>query len=320
MLSVPSICEPLVCHSLVNCKDAYPHLSELEFADEPKVGQQLDVDILIGSDHYWDLITGQVQRGIDGPVAIDTKLGWVLSGPFSIPEQTDTSLSLVTHALLLNPRLTEEQNLDETMKSFWELEAFGIPSTDRSLYDQFCDTVKFQDGRYEVRLPWKIPRQDLPSNYELSLKRLRGLLRHLRHDSDALREYDSIIRTHGIVELVEDAKGADRSNVPHHPVIRRDKTTTKLRVVYDASAKTTGPSLNDCLDPGPKFDQKILDILSRFRVHQFAITADIKKAFLMISVSLEDREFLFFMGGRSNQGKSTCDHIPVHQSGFWCDL
>ena len=188
-----------------------------------------------------------------------------LSGPISIPEQTDTSLSLVTHALLLNPRLTEEQTLDETMKSFWELEAFGIPSTDRSLYDQFCDTVKFQDGRYEVQLPWKIPRQDLPSNYELSQKRLRGLLRHLRHDSDVLREYDSIIKTQlqqGIVELVEDAEGADRSNVhylPHHPVIRRDKTTIKLRVVYDASAKTTGPSLNDCLDPGPKFDKKILE-------------------------------------------------------------
>ena len=85
------------------------------------------------------------------------------------------------------------------------------------------------------------------------------------------------------------------SYLPHHAVIRRDKTTTKLRIVYDASAKTTGPSLNNCLDPGPKFDQKILEILSRFRVHRVAVHADIEKAFLMISVSPPDREFLCFL-------------------------
>ena len=73
--------------------------------------------------------------------------------------------------------------------------------------------------------------------------------------------------------------------LPHHAVVRRDKTTTKLRVVYDASARSNGPSLNDCLNPGPKFDQKILDILSRFRI---AVTADIEKVFLMVSVAAKD--------------------------------
>ena len=97
---------------------------------------------------------------------------------------------------------------------------------------------------------------------------------------------------------MDDPAAADVPGVhylPHHAVIRRDKTTIRLRVVYDASAKTTGPSLNDCLDPGPKFDQRILDILSHFRVHKVAVTADIGKAFLMISVSPQDREFLRFL-------------------------
>lgn len=165
------------------------------------------------------------------------------------------------------------------------------------------ETVKFRDGRYEVQLPWKTPRQDLPNNYELSLKRLRGLLRCLRRDSDVLHEYDTIIKTQllqGIVELVEDPPAADVPGIhylPHRVVIRRDKTTTKLRIVYDASAKTTGPSLNDCLDPGPKFDQKILDILSCFRVHRVAITADIEKAFLMICVTPRSRISSFSVGG-----------------------
>ena len=70
--------------------------------------------------------------------------------------------------------------------------------------------------------------------------------------------------------------------LPHHAVIRQDNVTTKLRIVYDASAKSSGPSLNECLNSGPNFNQKILYILSRFRVHQITVTADIAKAFLMI--------------------------------------
>ena len=207
----------------------------------------------------------------------------------------------MTHTLLPNSQLSEEQTLNETMRSFWELESFGISNTNRSLYDDLCNTIKFRDGRYEVQLPWKTPRRDLPNNYELSLKRLRGLLRRLRNDPDVLREYDTIIKNQlqqGIVELVVDSAAVDVPGVhylPHHAVIRRDKTTTKLCIVYDASAKMIGPSLNDCFDPSLKFDQKLLDILSRFRVHKVAITADIEKAFLMISVWPQDREFLHFL-------------------------
>ena len=68
-----------------------------------------------------------------------------------------------------------------------------------------------------------------------------------------------------------------------------------MRVVYDASAKPDGPSPNDCLYTGPKFDQKILDILLRFRLHKVALTADIEKAFLMISMAEKDRDVLRFL-------------------------
>jgi len=64
--------------------------------------------------------------------------------------------------------------------------------------------------------------------------------------------------------------------LPHHPVVSEDKTTAKLRIVYDASARTSDPSLNDGLCAGPKLNQGITDILVRFRAFK---TADIKKAF-----------------------------------------
>ena len=70
--------------------------------------------------------------------------------------------------------------------------------------------------------------------------------------------------------------------LPHHTVIRQYKVTTKLRLVYDASAKAKGPSLNNCLYSDPSQTQNIVDIMLRFRAHKVALTGDIEKAFIMI--------------------------------------
>ena len=80
----------------------------------------------------------------------------------------------------------------------------------------------------------------------------------------------------------------------HHGVIREDNLTMKLRVVYDASAKNNGPSVNDCLYTGPSFCERITDILFRFRLYPVALVADIERAFLMISIAEEDRDVLRF--------------------------
>ncbi len=82
-----------------------------------------------------------------------------------------------------------------------------------------------------------------------------------------------------VVEKPERMDGERVHYLPHHAKIRRDKQTTKLRVVYHASVRSKGPSLNDCLQVGPKFNLKTLDILLRLRTHRIALTADIKKAF-----------------------------------------
>ena len=64
--------------------------------------------------------------------------------------------------------------------------------------------------------------------------------------------------------------------LPHHAVIKEDKQTSKLRIVYDASARSNEPSLNDCLYAGSTFGQNIMDILLRFRIHWVAVIADIE--------------------------------------------
>ena len=82
-----------------------------------------------------------------------------------------------------------------------------------------------------------------------------------------------------------------------HGVIRKSRETTKLRIVYDGSAKSPGLqiSLNDCLPTGPNYIPKLVDVLVKFRWNRIAITADIEKAFLTISIQENQRNMLRFL-------------------------
>ena len=82
--------------------------------------------------------------------------------------------------------------------------------------------------------------------------------------------------------------------LPHHSVIRDDKDTTRVRIVFDASAKVTqnSPSLNNVLHVGPSLVPKIVDILIRFRWYRVPLIGDIEKAFLNVRVDHSDRDCL----------------------------
>ena len=137
----------------------------------------MEVDILVGSDYYWELATGEVCRGSSGPIAIHTKLGWVLSGPTNSMDLPESSVNLVTtHVLRVDSQECENRGLEEGLRSFWELESLGISSPEKTLYEDFSKSVTFRDGRYEVSLPWREVHEPLPDNYQLSLGRLRSLL------------------------------------------------------------------------------------------------------------------------------------------------
>ena len=169
-----------------------------------------------------------------------------------------------------------------------------------------------------MELPRKESHPPLADHYDLCLKCLHGLVRRLQQNPAVLQEYDLTIKgqlQRGIVEPVQETPDSicRVHYLPHHAFVRHDKETTKVRVVYDASARTGGPSLNNCLHAGPKFNQRIMDILMRFRVRWVAVIADIEKAFHMISVAMKDRnvlrelQFLFKIGFHHSQG---CEILP----------
>ncbi|XP_017463387.1 PREDICTED: uncharacterized protein LOC108356796 [Rhagoletis zephyria] len=80
--------------------------------------------------------------------------------------------------------------------------------------------------------------------------------------------------------------------VPHHYVLKPTSTTTKLRVVFDASCKTTSQkSLNGILAVGPTLQNELYILLLRFRLFRYALTADIVKMYRQILVDADDRKF-----------------------------
>ena len=132
----------------------------------------------------------------------------------------------------------------------------------------------------------------LSYNYELSYNCLTSLVNRLRHDPTLLKEFNAIIEEQikqGIVERVpvEEENNSATHYIPHHGVVRNDRDTTKLRIVFDGSAKEKNNerSLNDHLLNGPNFIPPIFDVLVKFRSHAIGLTVDIEKAFLQIDLS-----------------------------------
>ena len=195
---------------------------------------------------------------------METKLGWVLSGP---PSCCSTAENPPRDLITLLTGVTSQESLDATLHSFWELESFGITEPSPSPFE---NNISFIGGRYEVQLPWKSSHLLLPDNFEISKKRLWSLLAWLCRTPKLLAEYDASISSQldqGVIQPVQKSNVGVMGHVhylPHHAVVKQEKTTTKIRIVYDASAKGKGPSLNDCLLAGPSFNQRIFDILVRF--------------------------------------------------------
>ena len=196
-LVVPVVCDPVCCQPISLTQSSYDYLLELDLANSSLSGNKLDIYILIGSDYYWMLVTGRVLRDKDGPTAIHSRLGWILSGPTDVSSQSDTFVNLISsHSLLADSSLELEpqDDLDSALRKFWTLESLGISSDEPSVYDVFKQHITFKDHRYVVNLPWKETHPHLPTNLDLCRRRLDGLLHRLKQEPDLHGDYHRIIQ------------------------------------------------------------------------------------------------------------------------------
>ncbi|GFY41799.1 integrase catalytic domain-containing protein [Trichonephila inaurata madagascariensis] len=137
-------------------------------------------------------------------------------------------------------------------------------------------------------------------NKTVARKRFEGLVHRFKCDRELFCEYKDVIDDYvreGIVERTSCDSLSDSQGfyLPHHAVIRSDKTTTRIRIIFDGSAHEDGYlSLNQSLYTGPNLHHNILELLLCFRKSPVAFTADVKSAFLQIELDLRDRDFTRF--------------------------
>ena len=303
-IQVPVICPPLSRPCIPS--DRLQGLAGLELADQLLEGDQLSVDILCGLDVFWALVKPGATHISDGLAVMESVFGWVLCGAVDSSRVSGESVQSAVCSQLLTLDLNES-----TVRSFWELETIGIVPQEESVENNpvlqsFDESVQFskERGRYQVRLPWKKNVQgiELINGQKSAGQRLDSLNRKLARDSDLKEGYDLALRemeTNGVIQeipVTDQAQGeSDVSHpvfyLPHRPVVRESSLSTRIRPVFDASAREVGGvSLNDCLHVGPSLTPNICDVLSRFRRHQVAVVADISKAFLNIELQEEDAD------------------------------
>ena len=99
LLVVPLICDTLTGQPMTCARVRYSHLNGLELADSGAINDAIEISMLIGADYYWEIVTGRICRRRSGPTAIETKLGWVLSGPVPGYNQEHTSVLFTAHVL-----------------------------------------------------------------------------------------------------------------------------------------------------------------------------------------------------------------------------
>jgi len=263
--------------------------SHLKLAD-PSFDTPAPVDLLLGADVFPQVWIGeQCSLGCGLPVAYSSTFGWVLIGPVSQDASPSAQCLLTT----FNP------SIESLMEKFWEVEE--PEEAPPQFTDQGCCEAKFraesfidETGRYSVPLPF---RQDMPlptfdGMKRIAAKRFEHLERKLTQDEKLGIAYREFMTEYEALGHLTVAQNPGLYVIPHHAVWKQGISHSKLRVVFDASARCDlGQSLNDALYVGPKLQRDLVDVLLGFRLYHFAFSSDICKMYRQIQVNAEYRQY-----------------------------
>lgn len=270
----------------------WDHLKNLTLAD-PNFDKPSTIDILLGAGLFSSVLrSGRVVGKSNEPIALNTAFGWILMG------NVDHSVSPVMNSFLT----TSESTIETILKTFWEIE--DLPnhpsplSTEELLCEKIFSTQHYRDdaGRYVVPLPFREVKSALGDSYHSAVSRLHHLERRFSRHPDIKSDYIQFMREYEslghMIDVTSSSVSTGKYFIPHHCVIKDTGSMKKLRVVFDASSKTSSnQSLNDILLVGPKLQQDIVKLISNFRTHKIVFTTDICKMYRQILVRPEDRSY-----------------------------
>ena len=275
---------------------------------DPKFDQPGRVDLLLGADVIPFI---QSPEGANHSViAKNTVFGHVFLGSYdSVPDTIPIvgSIQVMSTGVVADK---EKDELSQAVTRFWEAEQplarqQVMTADEKRVQQHFYDTHKFLPlaGRYEVTLPRLVDRGTLGDSRNMALQRFcnneRALLRkgNWGEFQKVVAEYLELAHARPCTPVEADmTPSGEVYYMPMHGVSKTTSTTTKLRVVFDASAKTTsGLSFNDTLATGPMLHMTLDKILLRFRKHRVALTGDIRKMYREIVLTPGDQQYHRFV-------------------------
>lgn len=260
----------------------WPTLNQITLAD-PEFYKSRPIDILFGADIYSTILMDGICRS-EGmlPIAQKTQLGWILSGNYKTYHCN----------VILN-------NIEE-IQQFWEVEDIhespAISEEDKKCIDFYqSSTSRRENGSYVVKMLFKENFEEkIGESKTKSIAQFFQIERKLNKQPAVARDYKQFITEY--LELGHMIPATP--DVPpdcylsHHCVQRSESSTTKLRVVFNASAKTSsGYSLNDLMCRGPNLQQDLQSLILKWRQFRYAFTADIEKMFRNIGLHPDDQKY-----------------------------
>ncbi|KAH6937078.1 hypothetical protein HPB50_025514 [Hyalomma asiaticum] len=238
-LEVPTICEQVIPCPDEQVKETLRELS-LPLGDD-SIEQDATIDVLIGSDQFWECLTRRIKKLNSKLTAMETVFGWAVQGP------TVSKCKAVNCAqvVVLRSSVTDQQT-EPIPRLFSELEGVGVSDTPEKLpgvqiMEQFTKGNKTVDGRYEPSLTMAVPNEDLPPGFTLSSTTGRS------------RAYDLLLREAGRIlncqpnRVPLSPRRRTRRTKRHTPVrpSRRARqanvTTSQPAVPFPSTASSQGP-------------------------------------------------------------------------------
>ena len=152
-------------------------------------------------------------------------------------------------------------------------------------------------GRFVVPLPKKPDAKAIGESRSQAVRRFLSLERSL-HAKNQFDEFGSVMKEYLDMGHAEQVPPSDLEKpqhqvfyLPMHAVRKDSSTTTKIRAVFNASAKSSsGVSLNDTLLVGPTIHPPLVDVLLRFQLHRVALIADVSKMYRAIELTESDKD------------------------------
>ena len=92
------------------CRENFPHIRNIVANSNPS-NDRLPVDILIGANYYWSIINNHVIKTIDGFIALDAKVGWILREPVNNPSVNVNNLVLFSHVMEIQSEFIGTNNV-----------------------------------------------------------------------------------------------------------------------------------------------------------------------------------------------------------------